>query len=97
MSADSFTGAVAYANVEMRAIDRNGSRETYNFKMAGSFTAIGLISEADIIVCQAADTRTDPACFNLLFVNQLLDLFLRYWPGLRRNACVLMFCIAGFC
>ena len=54
VSANGSAGAVADTQVQVRAIHTYSTGKTYNFEMATSGRCIGLISEADGIISQAA-------------------------------------------
>ena len=86
MPAHGFTAAVADADVEMGAVHRDRSGQAQDLEMAAVAAAVGLIGKTDIVICQAADSRTDPTSFNLLFVHKFLYLRLQVLPGFKTES-----------
>ena len=61
VAAYGFAGAIADADVQMRAADRYGAHKAYDLEMPAALVAMGLVGKANMIMGKAAHPATDPA------------------------------------
>lgn len=83
MAADRLPFIVAKTNVQVGAINTDGSYQADNFKMTAAFAALRLVRKPDGIIRQVTDCRGHPQRFNTFLSHEHLDPFLQVFPGFQ--------------
>src|SRR6187399_1322833 len=81
MTANCFTRAIADADMQVTAINRNSTCKTYNFKMTGTFAAFLLVGKAYRIISKATHTGVDPTGFYIFFIHYRFNTLTKVFTG----------------
>src|SRR6187399_3178636 len=81
MTANCFTRAIAYADMQVTAINRNRTSKTYNFKMTRTSGAFLLIGKAYRIISKATHTGVDPSGLNIFFFHYRFNTLTKIFTG----------------